>query len=53
MTINLKEMSLTVKEMSPCQIKVPFFFRHNHDPRDIYLQEGLLCVSLFDHVYGL
>ena len=26
--------------------------RQNHDPRDIYLQEGHIFVSLFDHVYG-
>ena len=26
-------------------------FRLKHDPRDIYLQEGHIFVSLFDHVY--
>ena len=49
----------------PCQINVPYcqinvplsnklpkFWRQNHDPRDIYLQEGHIFVSLFDHVYG-
>ena len=41
-----------------CQIDVPLsnkfpnFFRHNQDPRDIYLQEGHIFVSLFDHAYG-
>ena len=31
--------------------KFPKFLRHNHNPRDIYLQEGHKFVSLFDHVY--
>ena len=41
-----------------CQINVPLsnkhskFLRQNHDPRYIYLQEGHIFVSLFDHVYG-
>ena len=41
-----------------CQINVPLsnkspkFLRQNHDPRDIYSQEGHKFVSLFDHVYG-
>ena len=41
-----------------CQINVPLsnkfpkFLRQNHDPRDIYLREGQIFVSLFDHVYG-
>ena len=41
-----------------CQINVPLsnkfpkFLRQNHDPGDIYLQEGLTFVFLFDHVYG-
>ena len=40
-----------------CQINVPWsnnfpnFLRQNHDPRDIYLQEGHIFVFLFDHVY--
>ena len=40
------------------QINVPLsnkfreFLRQNHDPRDIYLLEGNIFVSLFDHVYG-
>ena len=38
-----------------CQINVPLsnkfpsFLRLNHDPRNIYLQEGHIFVSLFDH----
>ena len=42
----------------PCQINVPLsnkfhkFLRQNHDPRDIYLQEGHKFVSLFDLLYG-
>ena len=28
----------------------PEFLRQNHDPGDIYLQEGHIFVSLFDHV---
>ena len=41
-----------------CQINVPLsnkfsrFLRQNHDPWDIYLQEGHIFVSLIDHVYG-
>ena len=41
-----------------CQINVPLsnnfpkFLRQNHDPRGIYLQEGHIFVSLFDHVDG-
>ena len=41
-----------------CQINVPLsnkfskFLRQNHDPRDIYLNEGHIFMSLFDHVYG-
>ena len=41
-----------------CQINVPLtnkilkFLRQNHDSRDIYLREGHIFVSLFDHVYG-
>ena len=38
--------------MSPCLLKFPKFLRQNHDPKDICLQEGLIFVSLFDHVYG-
>ena len=59
-------MSLLVKKIDPpsqvnvphCQINVPLsnefpkFLRRNHDPKDIYLQEGHIFVSLFDHVYG-
>ena len=33
--------------------KNPKFLRQNHDPRDIYLQEGHIFVSLFYHVYWL
>ena len=36
----------------PLSNKLPKFLRHNHDPRDIYLQEGHIFVPLFDHVYG-
>ena len=32
--------------------KCPKFLRQNRDPRDIYLQEGHIFVSPFDHVYG-
>ena len=41
-----------------CQINVPWsnncrkFLRQNRDLRDIYLQEGHIFVSHFDHVYG-
>ena len=41
-----------------CQINVPLsnkfpkFLRQNHDPQDIYLQEGHIFVFQFDHVYG-
>ena len=44
--------------VSHCQINVPLsnkfpkILKQNHDPRDIYLQEGHIFVSLFDHVYG-
>ena len=34
----------------PLSNKFPQFSRQNHDPRDIYLQEGHIYVSLFDHV---
>ena len=36
----------------PLSNKFPKFLRQNHDPRDIYLQEGHIFGSLFDHVYG-
>ena len=37
----------------PLSNKFPKFLRQNHDPREIYLQEAHIFVSLFDHVYGL
>ena len=36
----------------PLANKCPKFLRQNHDPRDNYLQEGHIFVSLFDHVYA-
>ena len=36
----------------PLSKKFPKFLSENHDPRDIYLQEGHIFVSLFDHVPG-
>ena len=36
----------------PLSNKLPKFLRQNHDPRDIYLQEGHIFVTRFDHVYG-
>ena len=35
----------------PLSNKFPKFLRQNHDPRDIYLQEGHIFVTRFDHVY--
>ena len=37
---------------NPLANKCPKFLRKNHEPRDIFLQEGHIFVSLFDHVYG-
>ena len=36
----------------PLSNKFPKFLRHNFDPRDIYLLECHIFVSIFDHVYG-
>ena len=36
----------------PLSNKFPKFLTQNHDPRDIYLEEGHKFVSLFDHEYG-
>ena len=36
----------------PLSNKFPNFLSQKHDPRDIYLQEGHIFVSLFYHVYG-
>ena len=36
----------------PLSNKFPKFLRQNHDPGGIYLHEGHIFVSLFDHVDG-
>ena len=41
--INVPHSQITV----PLSNKFPKFLRHNHDPRDIYLQEGHIFVSIF------
>ena len=49
----LSQISVPRSEINvPLSNRFLKFLRQNHDPRNIYLKEGHIFVSLFDHVYG-